>query len=59
MTIDSLFQAWLSDMKEFYTNSEFTVQDYINDCFECLQNPDEITREVIFVCNYAYEHGLA
>lgn len=51
-TIDTLYQAWLSNAKEFMPNSEHTFDMYIDECFACLQDPDDITDDVIYVTNY-------
>ena len=50
--IDTLYQAWLSDAKGLAPWETLTFDDYISECFACLQDPDDITDDVIYVTNY-------
>lgn len=56
--IDTLYQAWLSDAKELAPWETLTFDDYISECFACLQDPDDITDDVLYVCDYAIKHNL-
>ena len=49
---DTIFQSWLIDAQTYMPNSEHTVDNFIDECFTCLQDPDDITDDVIFVTDY-------